>query len=145
MKHKSLATWLALVLGGLGAHRFYTHGPKDLWAWLHIPFTLAGVAGLVRASNLGVDDKWSWFLIPVGGLTLAAAMLGGIVYGLMADDKWNARFNSGGNGASSGWGAVLGVIACLLVGGTLTMASFAYGFQRYFEFAHQEAKRMQGK
>ena len=43
--------------------------------------------------ELGADDRLAWVLIPLLGLTLAAAMLSAIVYGLTPDENWNARFN----------------------------------------------------
>jgi hypothetical protein len=143
-KFKWTTTWLALVLGGLGAHRFYLHGVKDIWGWLHVPFTLAGIAGVVRAQNLGVDDKISWMLIPLGGFSLAAAMLAGIVYGLMDDEKWNARFNPTPNAsaANAGWGAVLGVVACVFLGGSVLMASIVYSAQHFFEWQVEEAAKI---
>ena len=142
IKHKWTAAWLALVVGGFGAHRFYLHGWRDVWAWLQMPFTLAGIAGVVRAQNLGVDDKISWILIPLGGFSLAAAMLAGIVYGLMNDEKFNARFNPSRAAGDAGWGAVLGVAACLFIGGGVLMASIAYSAQHFFEWQVEEAAKI---
>ena len=33
-KSKTLATWIALIGGSLGLHRFYLHGFRDPWGWL---------------------------------------------------------------------------------------------------------------
>ena len=44
-KSKTLATWLALALGSLGAHRFYLHGWRDVIGWLHPLPALLGLAG----------------------------------------------------------------------------------------------------
>lgn len=132
-KQKWAAAWLAFFLGGFGAHRFYLHGLRDRWGWLHVPFTVAGIVGVMRLRSLGLDDLTGWWLVPVGGASVAAGMLGGIVYGLMADERFNARFNGGRPLASAGWGSVLAVVACLLVGGGVTMASLAMTFQKYFE------------
>jgi TM2 domain-containing membrane protein YozV len=141
-KHKSVVAALALVGGGLGVHRFYLHGFKDVWAWAHWPFFWLGAAGVARFMNLGQDDKVAWALLPIFGLVMAAGMLGGIVYGLMDDDAFNARFNAGQPVARSGWASILPVIACLLVGTTLTMASIAFGFQKFFEWQIEEARKI---
>ncbi len=125
--------WLALFGGVFGAHRFYLFGLRDLFAWAHIPFALAGIAGVVRMRNLGQDDVLSWYLAPILGFTIAIATLGGIIYTLMNDDRFNARFNGGEQLAKMSWAAVLGVVACLVICGTATMASFAFSFQKYFE------------
>ena len=93
-KSKTLATWLAVLAGTFGAHRFYLHGTRDVWAWLHPWPTLAGIAGIVRMDNLGQDDRAAWILAPALGLMLAVAMLAAIVVGLTPDERWNARWNA---------------------------------------------------
>lgn len=133
VKHKAVATWLALAVGVFGLHRFYLHGFKDRWAWLFPLPTLIGFFGLHRMDQLGQDDRLAWLLIPWLGVSLVAALLGGIVYGLTPDERWNARFNPDRPAAASGWGAIIGVVLCLLVGGTSLMATLAFSAQRYFE------------
>jgi len=132
-KHKAVATWLALLGGVFGLHRFYLHGFKDRWAWLFPLPTLLGLVGLQRMNALGQDDRLAWLLLPLLGISLVAALLGGIVYGLMPDERWNARFNAGRTAEASGWGAVIGVVLCLFIGGTALMATIAFSAQRYFE------------
>jgi len=132
-KSKTLATWIALIGGSLGLHRFYLHGLRDVWGWLYPAPTLLGLVGVQRALEFGQDDRLSWALIPLLGLALAAAMLSAIVYGLTPDDQWNARFNSRGSAAKSGWAAVIGVVLALLVGAGVLMATIAFSSQRYFE------------
>jgi hypothetical protein len=56
-----------------------------------------------------------------------------MVYTLMNDDLFNTRFNRGEPVAKMSWAAVLGVVACLIICGTATMAAFAFSFQKYFE------------
>jgi hypothetical protein len=133
-KSKALATWLALVFGTLGAHRFYLHGSNDRWAWLHPMLALPGLIGMRRMSELGQDDHLAWLLIPLLGLSLVAATLAGIVYGLSSDEIWNARHNPNATADQGGWAAILGVVFCLLVGGTVLMATLAFSAQRYFEW-----------
>jgi hypothetical protein len=134
VKSKTAATWLAIVGGGLGLHRFYLRGPRDPWAWAFWPPTLTGLAGVVRMDRLGQDDLLSWLLIPLLGLSLSAAMLSAIVIGLTPDDRWAQRFGAGAPVVRSGWTAVLGVIAALMIGGALLMGTIAFSGQKFFEW-----------
>jgi hypothetical protein len=131
-RSKTVATWLALLLGSLGAHRFYLHGKSDLWGWLHPWPTLLGLAGVLRMRALGQDDHAAWALIPLLGLMLAQAMLAAIVYGLTPDERWAARFDQPPR--ASGWAAVIGVIAALMIGGAVLMGTFAFAGQKFFEY-----------
>ncbi|HEX5683582.1 MAG TPA: hypothetical protein VFY73_06050 [Ideonella sp.] len=136
-KSKTLATWIALLGGGLGLHRLYLHGGRDPWAWAFWPPTLIGVVGVLRMRSLGQDDMLSWALIPWLGLSLSAAMLSAIVIGLTPDERWTARFAAGHAQRPSGWGAVLGVITALLLGGMVLMGTIAFGGQKFFEWQQQ--------
>ena len=139
-KSKLIATWAALIGGSLGLHRFYLHGWRDVWAWCSIPPTLLGLVGLQRARQIGLDDHLSWLLLPLLGLTLAAAMLAAIVYGLTPDDKWNARFNQAGPALRTGGLTILGVILALALGAAALMATVAFSAQRFFEYQAERAQ-----
>lgn len=139
-KSKTLATWLALVGGSVGLHRFYLHGFRDAWGWLFIVPSTIGLYGVQRMRLLGVDDHLAWALIPLLGLMLSAAMLTAIVYGLTPDEKWNARFNPNGPNHQMNWATVIGVAAALIVGGGILMTTIAFSAQRYFEYAAEAAK-----
>lgn len=141
-KSKTLATWIALVGGAAGLHRFYLHGFRDRWAWLFIAPSVVGFYGVQRMRHLGADDRLAWVLIPILGVTLSIAMISAIVYGLTPDDKWNARFNRHGPQHTMNWATVMGVAIALIVGGSFLMATLAFSAQRYFEF---EAEATQGK
>jgi len=132
-RSKTLATWLAFVAGSLGLHRFYLHGLRDGWGWLHVPPTLLGLYGVERMLELGQDDRLAWALIPLLGLALAASMLAAIVYGLTPDERWNARHNAGAAVRPSGWLVVFGVVGAVFVGATVLIATIAFSGQRYFE------------
>jgi hypothetical protein len=141
-KSKTLAAWLALVLGAFGVHRLYLHGVRDRWAWLHPWPTLAGLFGLRRVQALGQDDQLAWLLLPLLGLMIAQACLFAIVYGLEPDEAWDARHNAGHGERKTGWLAVIGVIAALMIGATALMATIAFGGQRYFEWQVEEARKI---
>ena len=133
-KSKTLATWIALIGGSLGLHRFYLHGLADRWGWLFPLPTLLGLLGVQRMRAFGPDDHAAWVLIPLVGLTLSIAMLTAVIYGLTPDEKWHARFNTEGPQQRAGWAAVIGVAAALFIGAAVLMATIAFSAQRYFEF-----------
>jgi hypothetical protein len=133
-RSKSVATWLALLGGTLGLHRFYLHGWRDWAGWLYPLPTLLGLAGVQRMRAFGQDDRIAWLLIPLLGLAISAAMLTAIVYGLTPDDKWAARHAPGRPPRATGWVPVLGAIAALLLGASALMATVAFGMQHFFEW-----------
>jgi len=148
---KTLATWIAIVGGSLGLHHFYLHGLRTRWGWLYPLPTLAGLAGVVRMRNLGVDDHASWALVPWLGLTLSAGMLCAIVFGLTTDARW-ARLHAIAPGqpvvratreqdedspppgvVHTGWAPVLGVILALMLGGGVLMGTIAFVVEKIFD------------
>ncbi|HSU23022.1 hypothetical protein NF681_08095 [Comamonadaceae bacterium OTU4NAUVB1] len=145
-RDKTLAAWLAFLGGPLGLHRFYLHGANDLLGWLLPIPTALGVYGIGRAREHGLDDGLSWVLIPLVGFTVAGCALTAIVYGLMAPEKWNARFNAGGAPDAppgrTGWLTIGAVVVALLVGTTVLMSSIVFSFQRYFEHQVEEGRKI---
>ena len=131
-RSRAVATWLAVVAGTLGAHRFYLHGARDAIAWLHLPPTLIGAYGWWRMREFGVDDARGSLLVLFLGAVVAAAMLQAIVYGLASDERWAARFGIESD-HRRGWPVVLAVVLALAVGAGATMATIAFAAQRYFE------------
>jgi hypothetical protein len=99
-----------------------------------------GVYGLQRVADLGQDDHLAWLLVPVLGFTVAGTMLRAIVYGLMPDERWQARHGTGQ--APSGWPVVIGIVLALLVGATVLMATIAFSGQRFFEYQVEEARKI---
>jgi hypothetical protein len=130
---KAVATWLALVGGSLGLHRFYVLGVRDPWAWLHPLPTLVGAYGLWRLRTWGVDDARGSALVPLLGLMLAATMLQAIVYGLTSDARWAARHGARPGSPGSAWPALVAVVIALALGASIAMATIAFTAQRYFE------------
>ena len=141
-KSKTMATWIALLGGSLGLHRFYLNGARDRLAWLHPVPTLAGLVGVQRMLELGQDDQLAWLLLPLLGLMLAQAALCAIVYGLTPDERWDARHNPGTPVHATGWGPVLGVIAALMIGATALMSTIAFSGQRYFEWQVEASRQI---
>ena len=149
MKNKTLSVWLTLLLGPLGLHRLYVAKRFDAWSWLLLLPTLFGGYGVLRARSLGLDDQWSWALIPWLGLSVTASCLTAICYGLMDAEQWNRRFNADlptplpthlpedHPAGQSNWLTVIGLIAALMLGATVLLASIAFAFERYFEYQAQ--------
>ena len=135
-KSKTLATWIALLFGTLGLHRFYLRGFGDWLGWLHPLPTGLGLIGVLRMREIGQDDRLAWLLIPLLGLMIAQAMLCAIVYGLTPDEKWATRYHQPLR--ATAWGPVFGVIAALLVGATVLMGTVAFGGQRFFEWQQRD-------
>ena len=145
VRSKTLATWIAVLGGALGLHRFYLRGWRDVAGWLHPLPALAGLVGVIRMRNLGQDDVLSWMLIPLLGFTLSAAFLAAIVIGLTPDARW-ARLHGRRQGQPevepeqldaderTGWGPVLGVVTALIVGGIVLMGTIAFTGQKFFEY-----------
>ncbi len=145
-KNKTLAVWLALVGGVLGLHRFYLRGLGDWVGWLHpIPAAL-GLWGVDRVLLYGQDDKLSWVLIPLLGLTVTASCLMAIVYALTDREQWNRQFNPGlpadAGAGGTNWLTIGALVAALLLGTIALMGSLAFGFQRYFEYQVEEGRKI---
>lgn len=135
IKSKLIATWLALLLGSMGVHRFYLHGIADRRAWLFIAPTLLGLHGLQRVQQFGLDDKLSWLLLPALGLSLAASMLAAIIHGLTPDDRWNVKVGNPPDTESvAAWVTIIAVVLALALGAAALMATIAFSAQRYFEY-----------
>lgn len=146
MKNKTFATWLTLIGGPLGLHRFYLFGVKDLIGWVLPWITLTGAYGVERVQEFGLDDFLSWWLLPLFGFTAAACALNAIVFGLMSCEAWNLRFNPESSpehsAGQTNWLTIGAIVLSLLIGSTVLLSSFAYSFQRYFEYQIEEAHKI---
>jgi hypothetical protein len=145
-KNKTLAAWLSFIAGPLGLHRFYLYGLTDIVGWLLPIPTALGFHGLQRVQQLGQDDKLSWLLVPLLGFTIAACALTAIVYGLSTPEKWNAKFNSqlapDAKPGQTNWLTIGAIVASLMIGAAILMASIVFSFQRYFEYQIEAARQI---
>ena len=133
-RSKTLTALLAFLLGSLGAHRFYLRGWRDVFGWVHLIATALGVRGVMLLAATERTSTLGWALAVPGAISLLAAFLAAIVYGLRPDQKWDAQFNAGHTKRSrSGWGVVFVVIFSLFIGALLLMSGLALSFQTYFE------------
>ena len=137
-RSKTVATWAAMLGGIAGMHRFYLNGRRDTLAWLlPLPAVLGGY-GIWRAREFGLDDRWSWVLMPLLGVVFSACALNAIVYGLTDQQKWNRTFNADQpmddpHGATN-WITILAVVLSAFLGTTALMASIVFSIQRLFEW-----------
>lgn len=146
MKNKTIAAWLAFLGGPFGLHRFYLRGFNDMPGWLLPIPTALGLYGIERIQQFGMDDFWSWLLIPLLGFTFAGCAMTAIVYGLTSPEKWNARFNpmSALDAApgQTNWFTIGAVALALLVGSTVLLSSIVFSFQHYFEYQVVQAREI---
>ena len=138
-RSKTMAAWLALLLGALGVHRLYLNGLRDRLAWYHPLPTLVGLYGVLRMRAFGQDDQLSWLLIPLLGLMLSMGTLCAIVHALTPDEKWDARHNPGHAVTPTAWGPVMAAITALLLGGTVLMGTIAFSGEKFFEWQLEPA------
>jgi hypothetical protein len=145
-KNKTLTAWLTFVGGPLGLHRFYLKGWSDMMGWLLWLPTSLGIYGLRRIREFGLDDPWSWMLVPILGFTIAGCALAAIYYALMTPEKWNAQFNphlaEDTAAGRSNWLTILALVCSLMVGAVCLMSSIVYSFQKYFEHQIEEARKI---
>lgn len=123
-KNKTLATFLALLLGFAGLHRFYLHGLSDRWGWLHalsLPLT-----AVLLSANPELP-----LLINTAPLVVSMliASIETFVLGLMQDEKWDVRYNpTSGRTSDSRWPIALMMVLNLFYGATLLLTVLARAF-----------------
>lgn len=142
-RSKTLTAALAFLLGCFGAHRFYLYGSRDVWGWAHIAGTLLGIPGVLLLIATQRASIPGWALAVIGAVSVLAAFLAAIVYGLRPDAKWDAQFNAafaGSRASRSGWTVIFVVIFSLFFGAFGLMTGLAFSFQTYFESQVEAAK-----
>lgn len=123
-KNKTLATLIALILGMLGAHRFYLNGIIDRWGWLHVASLPAS------AALLAVRPDWPllFFAAPLV-LSMLVASIETFVIGLMPDEKWDERYNPRTDTPTdTRWPVPVMMVSNLFYGATLLLSVIARAF-----------------
>jgi hypothetical protein len=111
-KNKTLAALLAFLFGGLGLQRLYLRGARDPWLWAHL--ACLPVAWLVSAAVPQADGFYKLLPIILSGLI---GFLEALVLGLMADEKWDARYNAGSDRQSdTRWPVAVVLVASMMIG-----------------------------
>ena len=57
MKNKTLTTWLTLLLGAFGLHRFYLYGSRDAIAWLMVEAATGSVAIVIKLAEFASECR----------------------------------------------------------------------------------------
>jgi hypothetical protein len=123
-RNKTFAALLALLLGGVGAHRFYLRNATDRLGLLHLMAVPA--AGLVY--GLGHAPNPFWTLLPLL-LSYVAAFVEGLVIGLKPDEQFDALYNPGsGRQSDSGWFLAVVLVATLGAGAVVAIATISRTF-----------------
>ncbi|GGD68294.1 membrane protein [Caballeronia grimmiae] len=142
-RSKTLTAALAFLFGSIGLHRFYLYGMRDKYGWAHIVGIVMGAFGYLMLAASERTSVLGWALAFPGAVSLLAAFLSAIVYGLRPDAKWDAQFNAHTNRESdSGWTVIFVVIFSLLIGAFLLLTGLALTFQTYFEGQVEAAKAL---
>jgi TM2 domain-containing membrane protein YozV len=123
MKHynKTLTSFLAVTLGGVGAHRLYLRGIGDRWAWLH----LSCLPLSVLLFNLPHPTAVMFSAAPLI-ISILLGFLQALVLGLTSDEKWDEKYNAGSEKKSdSRWPLALLMVVTFMLGATGMIAAIA--------------------
>ena len=86
-RSKTLTAALAFLFGSLGAHRFYLYGFRDVFGWAHLLATIVGIPGFLLLAATQRSAGLGWWLAVPGAISLLAAFLAALVYGLRPDEN----------------------------------------------------------
>ena len=119
-KNKTVATLLALLLGGFGAHRFYLKGGADRLGLLHL--CALPITGILYGA---VKPHPFYILLPLL-VSAIAGCIEALVIGLTPDEKWDAKYNAGsGRQSRSNWTLPLLLVLTMMVGAILLIGTIA--------------------
>lgn len=119
-KNKTLAVLMALLLGGLGAHRFYLRGATDRLGLLHLcSLPLTGILyGALKVHPF-------YLLLPLL-VSVIAGHIEALVLGLTSDEKWDASYNAGsGKPSRSNWLLPVLLVLTMMTGAVLLIGTIA--------------------
>ena len=120
-KNKTFATFLALAVGALGAHRFYLRGSVDKLGLIHV--ACLPIAGLVYGLMPHAD--WFYKLLPIL-VSAVAGFIEALVIGLMPDEKFDAAFNpASGKKSDTSWIVAVLLVATMMVGTTVLIGTMS--------------------
>ena len=120
-KNKTAATFLALILGGVGAHRFYLRGSLDKAGLLHV--ASLPIAGLVY--GLAPEADWFFKVLPLV-ISYIAGFIEGLAIGVTSDEKFDLAFNArSGRSSQSRWVLALLLVGTMLIGAVVTIFTLA--------------------
>ena len=127
-KNKTVTTFLATVFGSIGIHRFYLHGSKDIFGWLHFASLPISAAAILLLSNTQPLFAGMLFV-----LSIISGFIEALVIGLTPDEKWDAQYNPrSGKTSESHWILALILVLTLGIGATSVIALLARSFDLLF-------------
>jgi len=119
-KNKTVATLLALLLGGFGIHRFYLKPGADRIGLLHL--CCLPVMGILYGA---VKPHPFYMVLPLL-VSYIVGFVEALVIGLTPDEKWDARYNAqSGRQSRSNWVLVLLLVVTMLVATTVLIGTIA--------------------
>ena len=119
-KNKTVATLLALLLGGFGVHRFYLARGADRLGLLHL--CSVPVTGILYGA---VKPHPFYVALPLL-VSFIAGFIEALVIGLTPDEQWDARHNAGsGRQSRSNWILPLLLVLTMLVGAIVLIGTIA--------------------
>lgn len=117
-KNKTLAMLLAIVFGGVGAHRVYLYGIRDFWLWNYLLALAIFISALVLVQK---PHSFTISLLALLPVSIFAGWVEAMVIGLTPDKRWDAKHNAHSSRQSaSGWPVV-----------ALLVLTFACGFTTF--------------
>ena len=120
-KNKTFAMLLAVLLGGLGAHRFYLRVSLDTLGLIHL--TSVPIAGLVV--GLAPDADWFFKVLPLL-LSYVVGFVEALMIGVTQDEKWDAIHNpASGKKSDSRWYLAVLLVATMLMGMTIMIGTMS--------------------
>jgi TM2 domain-containing membrane protein YozV len=120
-KNKTFATFLAVILGAVGAHRFYLRGALDRLGLIHV--TCLPITGLVV--GLAPDANGFFTALPIL-VSAVAGFLQALILGLTSDEKFDAAFNAGtGKKSDSSWVLAVLLVVTMMIGTTTLIGTMA--------------------
>jgi len=119
-KNKTVATLLALLLGGFGVHRFYLKPGADRIGLLHL--CCLPVTGILYGA---VKPHPFYIVLPLL-VSYIVGFIEALVIGLTSDEKWDAQYNAhSGQQTHSNWVLVLLLVITMLVATTVLIGTIA--------------------
>ena len=136
---------LGLFFPGSGLNCFYLRGIKNFWAWAQFFALNSGVLGFWLLQLNTSSSGAAWFLLILGFIAIEASWLSTIVFGLRPDEKWDQQFNAdtkNNEKTESGWPVVITIILSLILGAGVMMTFLAIGFEQFFVYQIEEARKI---
>lgn len=111
-KNKTFATLLALLLGWIGAHRFYLRGSTDRLGLMHV--ASLPMCGLIY--GLLPEAHGFYKMLPLL-VSAIAGFIEALVLGLKSDELWDKQYNPhSGRTSQAKWPLAVLLVTTMLVG-----------------------------